>query len=286
MPPTVKAAVRSIADALTTHSATPQLDAELLVAHAVQHDRAWLVGHPEDKLSATAQKTLAALVAQRQTGIPLAYLTGTKEFYGRPFIVTSDVLIPRPDSESIIEAALKYLKKIPQPTVLEIGTGSGCLAITLAAELPSATVTATDISPAALTVAHHNATALNVADRITFRTQDLLQGETGHYDLLVANLPYVPAHWLTDANKKRYHLVNEPRVALHGGADGMNVFTTFLQQFAAHPVSDCMILEHGDEQSEAVKQLIDHYLPRATSSVIIDLTGRKRGWSIKTTRLA
>lgn len=281
MTQTVKAAVQSVTNTLTTHSSTPRLDAELLAAHVLKRDRSWLVGHPENELSPIQQKTLAMLVEQRQTGVPLAYLTGVKEFYGRPFMVTTDVLIPRPDSESIIETTLNSLKNIPQPTILEIGTGSGCLAITLAAELPSATVTATDVSAAAIEVAQRNASTLAVADRVTFRVQDLLKKESGHYDLLVANLPYVPTHWLTDANKKQYHLVNEPHVALHGGDNGMDVFTTFFQQFAAHPVSKQLILEHGDEQSASVKKLIDRFLPHTNCSVICDLTGRERGWQIK-----
>jgi len=278
---TVKDSVKAVTTALTTHSATPQLDAELLVAHVLEQDRGWLVAHPDHALTPTQLLRVNDLLGKRQSGIPLAYLTGVKEFYGRPFIVTPDVLIPRPDSESIIETAIKVLKKNLQPKILEIGTGSGCLAITLAAELPAATVVATDVSAAAIAVAQQNATALGVANRVTFRVQDLLKGEVGHYDLLVANLPYVPTHWLTDENKKQFHLVNEPHVALHGGDDGMDVFTPFFKQFAAHPTSDQLILEHGDEQSASVKKLIDRFLPHATCTVIHDLTGRERGWQIQ-----
>lgn len=282
-PLTVKAVIAAASRDLATHSSTAQLDAELLFGYVLQHDRGWLTGHRDDLITPSQSIALTTLIAQRQTGVPLAYLTGTKEFYGRPFVVTPDVLIPRPDSESIIETSIAAVRDLSTPRILEIGTGSGCLAITLAAELPSSHVTATEISPSALKIAQQNAQILGVADRMTFRTQDLLDGESGDYDLLVTNLPYVPTHWLTDENKKQYHLVSEPHVALHGGDDGMDVFTPFLQQFAAHPVSTQLILEHGDEQSEAVKKLIDRYLPGATCVVIHDLTGRERGWQVKLT---
>ena len=279
-PQTVNAAVRAIARNLLTHTSTAQLDAELLVAHVMGHDRTWLVGHRDDALTPTQVSHLTDLVAQRQRGIPLAYITGSKEFYGRSFIVTPDVLIPRPDSESIVEAAITAISPIPKPRVLEVGTGSGCIAITIALECPNATVRATDISPAALQITQKNATQLGANDCITFAQQDLLTNESGQYDLLVANLPYVPTHWLTDDNKKQYSLVTEPELALHGGDDGMDIIKRFLEQFAAHPVSDQLILEHGDGQSVRVKKLLEQHLPDATHTVIYDLSGKERGWQI------
>lgn len=275
---TVKAAVADTIRALAPHTHTAELDAQLLVAHVFAQDRLWLLGHVDDVLSPSQLTALTDLVAERQRGVPLAYLTGTKEFYGRPFTVSPDVLIPRPDTESIVDTALHAIATLPAPRVLEIGTGSGCIAITIALECPTATIRATDISPAALQIARTNAAQLGAANRVSFAKQDLLTNESGQYDLLVANLPYVPTHWLTDDNKKQHNLVTEPELALHGGEDGMDAIARFLAQFAAHPVSDQLILEHGDDQSTDVKRLLTQYLPNGRHTIIRDLTGKERGW--------
>lgn len=271
---TISSWLRTASQSLAPLSSTPRLDAELLAAFALGITR-------QELLTYTKEVDLALLdqlLKRRLTGEPIAYITGKKEFYGRDFFVSPAVLIPRPDSETLIALALEHLANISHPRVLELGTGSGCLGLTLAAENPHLTLTATDISAAALAIARQNATALAVADRVTFKEQDLLAGENGQYDLLIANLPYVPEHWLNaSANSPLTRgLPFEPAVALTGGEDGLDVFRRFLPQLTCNFCAPVVLLEHGDNQANALAKLVKQYLPDRTVTAHQDLENRDR----------
>ena len=257
-------------------SSTPRLDAEVLLGLATGLTRSDLLLKLDQELSAP---DFEALLARRLTGEPIAYIAGQKEFWGHDFIVTPAVLIPRPDSETLITTALEAIDSLGRPArLLEIGTGSGCLGLTVLAERTTATAKLTDISTDALNVARQNAAALGLADRAEFTAQDLLTDETDHYDILITNLPYVPDHWLSRSNEapETRGLPFEPQVALTGGDDGFVVFRRFLQQFAAKPVAPILILEHGDHQSEGLADLVKELLPTASTAAIADLSGLPR----------
>jgi release factor glutamine methyltransferase len=197
--------------------AEPRLTAEVLLLHALGRERAWLYAHPEHELDEGARVTFGRFLAERLAGAPTQYITKTQEFYGRPFWVTPDVLIPRPETEHSIERALAWK---PRPRrVLDIGTGSGAIAVTLALELDAA-VAATDISHAALRVARENARRLGA--RVEFVCCDLAAGLAGGFDLIVSNPPYVPAGEI-DALQREIREF-EPRVALDGGESGIEPY--------------------------------------------------------------
>lgn len=261
---------------LDGYSSTPRLDAEVLLAHALQVDRPTLLLRLDRPVAAP---DFAALIERRLTGEPIAYVTGHKEFWGRDFLVTPDVLIPRPDSETLITTTLEAIDSLDHPArLLEIGTGSGCLGLTVLAERPDTTAKLTDISPAALAVARRNAATLGVGNRAEFMEQDLLAGETGRYDILITNLPYVPEHWLArcDEAPETRGLPFEPQVALTGGDDGFDIFRRFLKEFAENRVAPILILEHGDGQSEDLAALVRELLPDAQTTAKADLSGMAR----------
>ncbi|MBL8702631.1 MAG: peptide chain release factor N(5)-glutamine methyltransferase [Alphaproteobacteria bacterium] len=197
-------------------------EARLLLAHAIHETPARLVGWPERAIVPEEMARFDALVARRARREPVAYLVGAREFWGLSFRVTSATLIPRPDTETVVEAALAAMRgKVANSRVLDIGTGSGCLLIALLHELPDASGVGVDVSQAALAVARENAERLGVADRSQWIVGlDALDADAG-FDLIVANLPYIPsADIATLALDVRAF---EPRLALDGGADGMAI---------------------------------------------------------------
>ncbi|GAB4526916.1 MAG: peptide chain release factor N(5)-glutamine methyltransferase [Anaerolineae bacterium] len=232
-------------------SSSPALDAQLLMAAVLNVSRAHVIAHPEKALTEAQMAQFAAWAARRAEGEPLAYLLGRKAFYDREFIVTADVLIPRPETEHLLEAALGFVHGKAGISAVDVGTGSGALAVTLAAHAPHCTVYATDISPAALAVAQQNA-ALNHVN-ITFLQGDLLLPlGARRVDLVMANLPYIATtvmHGLPVAQ-------HEPHLALDGGADGLDVIRRLLAQVPDYCNPGAFILlEIGADQGEAVVAL-------------------------------
>jgi release factor glutamine methyltransferase len=245
-------ATARIAAALGHAHRDARLDARVLASHAWQVDHAWLIAHDTDPLSDTHVAAFEFLLAQRLEGVPIAYLVGTREFYGRPFLVSPDVLIPRPDTELLVEQALACIPPDQAVAVLDLGTGSGCIAITLALEHPLARVTAVDRSPAALAIAQRNAELLNA--RIEFLTSDWFDALAGRrFDLIVSNPPYIAA---ADPHLARGDVRFEPLTALAAGADGLDDLRHLIAAACNHlKPGGALLLEHGYDQSATCRAL-------------------------------
>ena len=230
-------------------------DASLLARHALGWSaETWLTRYREPATD-TFQQSFDALIARRSEGEPIAYLTGEREFFGRPFRVTPAVLIPRPETELIVEAALERISTGGAPTIVDVGTGSGCLAITLALERPHARIIATDVSARALDVARANAEALGAVGRVDFRQVSLLDG-IDHADLVVSNPPYVAER--DRASLPREVAAFEPQEALFGGADGLEIIRRFLPEVSRVLVpGGWLVMEIGAGQADAITQLMN-----------------------------
>jgi release factor glutamine methyltransferase len=202
---------------------TARLDCLILLENVTGTDRAKLLAYPEMPLPDQTYARLQSQLELRATHLPLAYITGTAEFYGRPFLVDSHVLVPRPESESMISLLIGLH---PSGTLLDVGTGSGALAITAALELPGLSVHGLDIDPACLKVARHNARTLQ-ADVRLYEADLLTECATTPYDILLANLPYVPLAY--SVNEAVRH---EPARAIFGGDDGLDLYRTMFDQLA------------------------------------------------------
>jgi release factor glutamine methyltransferase len=276
------------------------LATELLLMHALQRDRAWIYSHPEESLDpATTQKFLA-LIARREAGEPVQYLTGKQEFWGLEFEVTPAVLIPRPETEHVMEVALARLGerglKIHLDTgapreklrVADVGTGSGCLAVALAWELPHAEVFATDISALALEVARRNAARHKVADRVHFMHCDLLSGlanadlpspgatrGAAQFDLIVSNPPYIASNEAAELQREvRDH---EPHAALFGGPTGVEIYQRLIDQardLLGH--RGIFVLELGHDSAEHVRAILNAQPAWTNVAITMDLAGIAR----------
>lgn len=236
-----------------TDSPTPQLDAEVLLAHLLGVDRASILADPERVLEERPQQHFRTLIEQRAGGKPVAYLVGHKEFYGRRFRVNSAVLVPRPDSELLVELALTRV--ISGDSVVDVGTGSGCLGLSIAVSRPDLDVHLVDLSAVALSLAAENAAALGVPG-VRLHRGDLWPelGLRPERTVVVANLPYVPENRLEDDRTLRH----EPRMALAGGSDGLDVIRRFLGELNRRGFQPrTLLLEHGPEQAEAIGSLSD-----------------------------
>ncbi len=230
--PTVRDILDSVAARLLPWSDTPELDAQVLLAHVLGKTRAWLLAHPTAPLEPQQSAVLDDRIQQLERGMPLPYVLGHWEFFGLDFDLTPDVLIPRPETELLVERAIAWLQRTPgRHLVADIGTGSGCIAVAIAAHLPNVHFLATDISLAALKVARHNAQKHRVPERIAFLQCDLLPPYPNHlpaslrFDLICANLPYIPTQEL-----HRLPIYGrEPTLALDGGPDGLEPFRRVLK---------------------------------------------------------
>ena len=255
-------------------SATARLDSELLCAQALGIRRLDLYLQFDRPLDELELGAIRELVRRRGKGEPVAYITGTREFYGRSFTVTSDVLIPRPDTETIVERALLALRaRDGRPArVADLGTGSGCIAITLAAEVPGTEVIATDISAAALGVARANAERLEVA--ATFVECSWADALDGDVDLIVSNPPYVTTAELDGVDRDVRDF--EPHGALLGGVDGLDAYRALLASLRANVTAAHLLLEVDPRRAAAVSALMEAALPGAVLTMVPDLTGRTR----------
>ncbi|MBI5782291.1 MAG: peptide chain release factor N(5)-glutamine methyltransferase [Gammaproteobacteria bacterium] len=251
---TVGAALRKALHELELTSPTPRLDAEVLLMHACEIDRGKLITRDETALTGEQQHTLESLLDRRKRGEPVAYLTGTREFWSMELNVTPATLIPRPETELLVEKALEHIPRDAQWTLADLGTGSGAIALALAKERPRCRVIATDISSAALEVAKSNAKKIGLAN-VEFREGDWLAplaGET--LDMIVSNPPYIRAG---DPHLKQGDVRHEPATALVSGADGLDA----IRHIALHAreylkPGGWLLFEHGWDQAVAVGELL------------------------------
>ena len=243
-------------------STTPRLDANLLLGHATGLSKAQLLAYPETALSALQLGKLKSLYEQRISGMPIAYITGTKEFCGHSFVVNKHVLVPRPESESFIELLLQLHKTERIHNVTDIGTGSGALAISAKLALPSLHITATDASARALAVAAKN--SLGLAAPITLRKQSLLTGDKEGYDVVLANLPYVPTNTTPSPS-----IAAEPAMALFSGPDGLTHYRALFKQLAPKYIRFVMTesLESQHLQVVRLAQLAGYGLTKSVGLV-------------------
>jgi release factor glutamine methyltransferase len=232
-------------------------EAHALLSHVTGRDRTFLISNAKDPLSEQDVVYFAEAIERRATGEPAQYITGSQDFYGRTFRVTPDVLIPRPETELLVEAALQVVDA--QSSICDVGTGSGCIAITLLCERREARAMASDVSAAALEIARQNARELGVEDRIEFLLSDRfseMDPALHQFDLIVSNPPYVSAGMLPGLQREvRDH---EPRVALSPGTDGLSVIRRLINEAPPFIRGDGhLMMEIGFDQGEAVQHLID-----------------------------
>ncbi len=243
------------------HPERARRDTETLLLHALRKNApetnlAWLIAHDGEPLAPDAADTFCDLVERRLFGEPIQYITGDAEFYGLPFHVNRDVLIPRPETEHLVEKAIALAAEFARPRIVDVGTGSGAIAVALAHALPFAEITATDISPAALAVAKENAAGNGVADRVRFHEGDLLEPVAGEqFDIVVSNPPYVPE---SDRNTLHQEVRNfEPGHALFAGADGLDIYRRLIPAaFGALLSGGVVALEIGYGQQETIRALL------------------------------
>lgn len=247
------AAAARLAATLHLEKREARLEARVLAAHAWQVNPAWLIAHDTDALTLTQTHAVNALLDRRLTGVPVAYLTGKREFFGRPFAVSPDVLIPRPDTELLVERALARLPPGQAADVLDLGTGSGCIAITLALERPLARIVAVDRAATALALAQHNAHQLDA--RVEFLNSDWFSALSGRrFDLIVSNPPYIAD---ADPHLTRGDVRFEPRTALTAGPDGFADLRWLIAHAGPHlHPGGQLLLEHGYQQADGVCALL------------------------------
>jgi len=245
-----------------------RLEAELLLAHVLETDRLRLYMEADRPLMDDETDAYRELIKRRARGEPVAYITGGREFYGLAFEVTPDVLIPRPETEFIVDR----VRKLEPKRLLDIGTGSGCIAIACAVRLPEATVVATDVSAAALAVARRNAETLGVADRVEFREGDLLAPlkTDERFDVIASNPPYVSLGGaLPEVD------LHEPHVALYPGQTGLEILERLIPGAKTHlKPGGALLVEIADEQAAAVQQMAEPHF--ADTTVHPDLAGMLR----------
>ncbi len=263
---------------------SPRMNAELLLMFTLECDRAYLHAHPERKLSADEQLRYDHALAERERGMPAQYITGHQEFWGMDLIVTPAVLIPRPETEHVIETVLARAGRAPSPAsflrIADVGTGSGCIALALAKELPSAELYATEISPAALEIARANAVRHQLEGRIKFHQADLLQGlDRGEFDFVVSNPPYVGE---SEADQVQLEVrKHEPRNAVFAGATGLEVIERLIPRAReALKPGGWLVMEISGTIADDVRDLLAGW---NDVQIAKDLQGIERVVSARTT---
>jgi release factor glutamine methyltransferase len=255
-------------------SETPGLDAQVLLADVLGRSRAWVLAHPEAQPTAEQQRRLETAVQRLEAGEPLPYVLGRWEFYGLELEVGPAALIPRPETELLVEEALRWLIDRPDPALaLDVGTGTGCIAVSLAVHAPQARILATDLSPAALRLAARNAARHAVSGRVWPVQSDLAPACSRRFDLICANLPYIPSGTLAGLKVAEW----EPGLALDGGVDGLDAIRRLLAQGPALlSPGGMMLLEIEARQGPPVRALAEQFFPTANVNVLRDLAGEDR----------
>ena len=276
-PNDIRAAIRWAIPRLAQITATPRLEAEILLSHHLRTTRAHLLAHPEKPLSPAQRAAYQADVRERAAGTPLPYLTGEREFFGLTFAVTPDVLIPRPETEMLVEMALAWLERQPAQAAIravDVGAGSGCIAVTLVAHCPALHICAVDLSRAALRVVRANAERHHVAAWVSFVQSDLLSAVSGPVDLIVSNPPYVAAEeWAALPTSVQ----REPRLALLSGVAGLDAIRRLLEQASRRLApGGLLLIEIGERQAKAAQAKAQAAFPDAAIRVVPDLAGKDR----------
>ncbi|MEA3325772.1 MAG: peptide chain release factor N(5)-glutamine methyltransferase [Chloroflexota bacterium] len=244
----------------------------VILSHVLKKPKSWVLAHDEYELNQTETHDLQSKLKECLRGVPLPYILGHWEFYGKSFKVTPDVLIPRPETEYLVEKAIEHIHKLEDASVVDVGTGSGVIAISLAAECPSAKILALDLSIEALRVAQENAKRFNQT-QIQFIQGDLLTPLNTQFDLIVANLPYIPARILENLNVAMW----EPRLALDGGESGLVAIHNLLDQARYRLASPGVILlEIEASLGSACLAAAAAAFPKAQHQLHQDLAGRDR----------
>jgi release factor glutamine methyltransferase len=262
---------------------SPRMNAELLLMFTLECDRAHLYAHPERKLSADARRRYGQALSERERGMPAQYITGHQEFWGMDLIVTPAVLIPRPETEHVIETVLAGVGRPPSPAavlrIVDVGTGSGCIALALAKELPGAEIHATDISPAALEIAHANAARHQLEGRIQFHQTDLLQGLERGFDFVVSNPPYVGE---SEADQVQLEVrKHEPRNAVFAGETGLEIIERLIPQARESlKAGGWLVMEISGTIADRTRQLLAGW---SDVRITNDLRGIPRVVSSRTT---
>ena len=291
----IRDALKGATTQLERLSSSALLDAELLLLHAFKkNNRTWLISHMQDAIPKEIMNLFSSYIEKRKIGIPVAYITKTKAFYGEDFYVDERVLVPRPETEQLVEETLKHLTVHSLPlTYIDIGTGSGIIPITILKKLKASSpllnirCLATDISQDALDVAKKNAETFGVADNITFLQGNLLEPFINHFcrpsdPLLVinnsaivitANLPYVPEY---EYRTNKHNLQHEPYQALVAEDDGMALIKELLKQLFKNNIQALLILEHGHQHKDPIVSTVAEYFPSAHTKTLPDIAGKAR----------
>lgn len=259
---------------LESISETSGLDVQLLLADILQRERAWVLAHPEFQLNAAQTDRYCVALQDCACEVPLPYVLGWWEFYGRRFLISEDVLIPRPETEHLVDAARQFLFEHPaRRKALDVGTGSGCIAISLLADFEDLRVTGVDLSARALAIAKQNARRHRVEGRLALLQGDLLSALTGPFDLVCANLPYIPRSELARLSVSK----REPWLALDGGEEGLELIGRMLDHLPGKVNSGGRVLiELEASQGRAACELARRTFPAAELHLLPDLAGRQR----------
>lgn len=266
---------------LKPYSDTANIEIFAILRHVLKKDDTWILTHADAVIDAKEIETLDQLIKQLQEHFPLAYLTSQSEFYGRQFQVSADVLIPRPETELMIETGLSWFEKKDKPKlILDVGTGSGCIALTLLAEWQTSFCIASDHSFKALRTAKQNAARFDI-ERIKFINCYLAQPLQKEFDLICANLPYIPSQEISTLP----HAAFEPQIALDGGKHGFDMIVEFiLNLIYLTKENSLVLLEIQFDQGEYLRNLIMRILPTAQCSIIQDLNKLDRLIQIEFTK--
>src|SRR3990172_5993940 len=274
---------------INSFSDTPQLDAQVLLAHIIGKPRTWIISHLEVEITPKEQGRFNVALIKLEAGEPLAYILGKWGFFGVEFDITKDVLIPRPETELLVEKAIAWLQAHPEKrTIADIGTGSGAIAVSIALNVPHAKILATDISPTALRVAKRNAQKFNIHHQIEFAECDLLPESKvesqksdlrpSTFDLICANLPYSP----TQTMRRLPIYGREPTLALDGGSDGFDLYRRLFKLIPDWLAPHGMILLEVESSLGAqTMDLASKFFPNAEINLYQDLAGKDRLLSIE-----
>jgi release factor glutamine methyltransferase len=259
---------------LRPSSETASLDAQVLLAYYLKKPRSWILAHPEASLTPDQYKDIYRAMDRLMLGEPLPYVIGQWEFYGIDFQLTRDVLIPRPETELLVERAINWLKFHPQRhNAIDVGTGCGCIGISLTKYITDLHMVLTDISSQALAVAQDNAAKHGVSARMVFKQTDLMDGITGPFDLICANLPYIPTNLLLTLPVVK----KEPRTALDGGISGTELTRKLIEQSRGQLVSGgVLLLEIEASQGTELEALAQDLYPLSRVEILKDLANRDR----------